>query len=204
MSAELPTAVSATKRRWSERNRCAMPLMWLIQTGLIVLLLLPAGSCRKASERRTSTEEWYIPENIPVLSTNQAELLNGADQNPPPIPVDVPIDAPTPIQTVSPDGVDQNKPSTPTNVHAELGWGARTRTWSWSPSTDDVGVVGYRLYSYGKLIASVKESPFVEPLGKMAPPEQRVYTVIAYDAAGNESEPSKPATLSQKGGAQRN
>ena len=64
--------------------------------------------------------------------------------------------------------------------------GAKTKakvTLSWTVATDNVGVVGYRVYRNGALAATTTSRTWSEPLKKGT----TNYTVKAYDAAGNEA-----------------
>ncbi len=63
---------------------------------------------------------------------------------------------------------------------------------SWSPSTDAVGVTGYRVFRNGLPAGDSPSSPFLD--GGLTPSTSYTYTVAAFDAAGNVSDPSLPAT----------
>lgn len=96
-------------------------------------------------------------------------------------------------------GPDTTPPTAPTNLVAAYAepWGAEL---TWSPSTDNVGVVGYRIYAYQsgsapRLIATVPGTsyagPFISWLQTL--PGTRFY-VRAVDAAGNVSIASNAVT----------
>jgi hypothetical protein len=64
---------------------------------------------------------------------------------------------------------------------------------TWSASTDNVGVTGYRVYRNGGLLATVTTTSYTDT----APPKGTdSYTVVAFDAAGNASAASAPAVVS--------
>jgi chitodextrinase len=65
---------------------------------------------------------------------------------------------------------------------------------SWSASTDNVGVAGYRVYQGGTQIGTTSAT-FFSSTGLSASTAY-TYTVAAYDAAGNVSGQSSPATAS--------
>jgi chitodextrinase len=61
---------------------------------------------------------------------------------------------------------------------------------TWSAATDNVGVVAYEIYRSGELFLSVSA-----PVLAARVPADGVYTVVALDAAGNQSEASAPVGL---------
>ena len=64
----------------------------------------------------------------------------------------------------------------------------------WTASTDNAGVVGYEVWRDGQLVTTLfnGESSFVDTL--LQPNTAYTYQVSAFDAAGNESQLSDPAT----------
>lgn len=84
---------------------------------------------------------------------------------------------------------DTTPPSVPTGISASLLQSSQIYV-SWSPSTDNVGVIGYYLYRNGLFIASIPGYTFYtdSPSGGLYS-----YTVAAYDAAGNVSAQSSPS-----------
>lgn len=96
---------------------------------------------------------------------------------------------------------DTTPPTTPTSVTIS---GATTTnsyyaqvplTISWSASTDNVGVVGYYIYRNGVSIVSSTSAFNGTSITDSVQPGTYTYTVIAYDAAQNQSRPSSPATI---------
>ncbi|MEA2448402.1 MAG: hypothetical protein QOG63_334, partial [Thermoleophilaceae bacterium] len=76
---------------------------------------------------------------------------------------------------------DTEAPTAPAGVHAEVS--GTTVALGWSPSSDDVGVAGYRVYRDYALAATVPAPGFVD--ADRAPGTSYRYQVAAYDAAGN-------------------
>lgn len=80
---------------------------------------------------------------------------------------------------------DQQAPATPTNVSAQANAYNKV-TVTWSASTDNVGVKGYRLSRDGTTIANVTSgTQYVDT--SVLPSTTYNYQVVAYDAAGNVS-----------------
>lgn len=95
---------------------------------------------------------------------------------------------------VGPDGStgDTSPPTVPTNLAATSVTGT-SATLSWSPSTDTVGVSGYRIYRGGIQVGTAAAASFVD--SGLAPSTSYAYTVAAYDAAGNVSAQSNALTV---------
>jgi len=89
-------------------------------------------------------------------------------------------------------GGDVTPPAAPTGLTATADLATRTIALSWTASTDDVGVVGYRVFRDNGTtpISNVTGTTFNDSnqLGT------HVYTVAALDAAGNQSAMSNSAT----------
>jgi hypothetical protein len=90
-------------------------------------------------------------------------------------------------------GGDVEPPTTPTGLGATSN--SQRVNLSWSPSTDNVAVIGYRVYRDGFLIATTTETSYSDRSGVAS--ETYAYTVSAYDAAGNESSVSSPVSASK-------
>ena len=94
--------------------------------------------------------------------------------------------------TVVAGGGDVTPPSAPTALTATANLATRTIELSWTASTDDFGVTGYRVFRDNGTtpIATVTGTTFNDPnqLGT------HVYAVAAVDAAGNQSALSNSAT----------
>ena len=64
---------------------------------------------------------------------------------------------------------------------------------SWGASTDNVGVAGYKVYRNGAFLVSVTGTAYSDTTVQAG--ATYTYTVYAYDAAGNTSQPSTTATV---------
>jgi chitodextrinase len=94
---------------------------------------------------------------------------------------------------------DTTPPSVPANL-AVTGTTASSASLSWSPSTDNVGVAGYRVSRNGVQIGTTAGTTFTDSGLSASTPY--AYTVAAYDAAGNVSAQSAgvTATTASSGG----
>jgi chitodextrinase len=101
--------------------------------------------------------------------------------------------------TAGSGGGDTTAPSTPANL-AVTGTTASSASLSWSPSTDNVGVAGYRVYRNGVQVGTASGTTFTD--SGLSASTRYTYTVAAYDAAGNVSAQSSgvPATTTSSGG----
>jgi chitodextrinase len=86
---------------------------------------------------------------------------------------------------------DTQAPSVPTNLAARAVSSSQINL-SWTASTDNVGVAGYRIYRDGALIATT-QSPSYSNTGLTASTSY-TYNVAAYDAKGNVSNQSASAS----------
>ncbi len=85
---------------------------------------------------------------------------------------------------------DTTPPSVPTGLSASaVSWS--TVNLSWSASTDNVGVAGYKIYRNGSQIGTAGSTSYTD--GSTSPSTSYSYTVSAYDAAGNNSGQSAAA-----------
>lgn len=89
--------------------------------------------------------------------------------------------APASATPVAPDLSDHVAPTAPTNVIGTAGTGQASL--SWTASTDNIGVTGYRVYRGGQLVGSPAGPSFVDT--GLTNGVQYSYTVKAIDAAGN-------------------
>src|SRR5206468_1565999 len=88
---------------------------------------------------------------------------------------------------------DMTVPSTPTNV-VDLTTGTRQIALDWNSSTDNVGVDHYAVYRNGVQVGTTTVSNYVD--SGLQPRTSYVYTVRAFDAAGNQSALSSSRTTS--------
>ncbi len=84
---------------------------------------------------------------------------------------------------------DTQPPTTPASVQADAVSPASVQL-SWTASTDNVGVTGYRIRRAGTDIGSATGTTYTD--NALTPNTAYSYTVSAYDGAGNESAQSSP------------
>ncbi len=89
---------------------------------------------------------------------------------------------------------DQTPPSVPTNVVGTAGTNQVSLTWT--ASTDNVGVTGYKVYRGGQLVGSPAGPSFTDT--GLANGTQYAYTVAAVDAKGNTSATSSPVNVTPR------
>lgn len=94
---------------------------------------------------------------------------------------------------VNPCNADTTAPSVPTSVTGSA-IDANTVTLSWTASTDNVGVLGYKVYRNAILLASVTTGTSYSD-NTALPSTTYSYTVSAYDAAANASAVSTAASV---------
>lgn len=99
--------------------------------------------------------------------------------------------------TAGTGGGDTTPPSVPANL-AVTGTTSSSASLSWSASTDNVGVAGYRVYRGGVQVGTTAGTSFTDT--GLSASTQYSYTVAAYDAAGNVSAQSSPATATTGSG----
>jgi hypothetical protein len=97
----------------------------------------------------------------------------------------------TPSETVT----DTTPPSIPQGLSASAISSTQIGL-SWSPSHDDVAVSGYTIRREGSVIATTSGSTTSYTDTGLSASSTYTYTVDAFDAAGNHSEPSAPASAS--------
>ena len=96
------------------------------------------------------------------------------------------------------DGVtppaDIQAPSVPTGVTASAQSETSIRV-TWTASTDNVGVTGYKVYRNGSQVGTSTTTSYTDT--GLTPSTTYSYTVSAYDAAGNNSAASSPAATAK-------
>lgn len=90
------------------------------------------------------------------------------------------------------DEGDTEPPSVPQDLSAS-GVTATTVTLSWTESTDNVGVAGYWIYINGTDRQAVADT--TASVTGLLPETEYTFTVTAFDAAGNESAPGDPLSV---------
>lgn len=87
---------------------------------------------------------------------------------------------------------DTKAPSTPSNPKLAVA-GTTQAALYWSPSSDNVGVAGYNVFRDGVLIAQTTVPDYFDT--GLAPGTSHVYSLRAFDAAGNVSSASRTTTV---------
>jgi fibronectin type 3 domain-containing protein len=96
------------------------------------------------------------------------------------------------LSITTPAAPDTTAPSTPTNL-ATTKNSYNEVDLSWTASTDNVGVTGYRVLRGGVVIATVATTTYNDTT--VLANTSYTYTVVAYDAAGNPSANSNAVTI---------
>jgi poly(hydroxyalkanoate) depolymerase family esterase len=94
-------------------------------------------------------------------------------------------------------GGDTTAPSVPSNL-AVTGVTSSSASLSWSASTDNVGVAGYRVFRNGVQVGTAAGTAFTD--SGLSASTQYTYKVAAYDAAGNVSAQSTGVTATTSAG----
>ena len=89
---------------------------------------------------------------------------------------------------------DTQAPSVPGSLTATIFNGTRVDL-SWQASTDNIGVTGYTIYRNGANLATVLGSTLSYSDPTVSPSTTYSYAVDAFDAAGNHSAQSTPASV---------
>ena len=89
-------------------------------------------------------------------------------------------------------GGDAQAPNAPAGLAGSLGKGKKAHL-SWSGSSDNVGVAGYRIYRNGSAVGTTSGTTYVDAIGGRNPTAS--YYVVAFDASGNVSPPSNSITV---------
>jgi chitodextrinase len=95
------------------------------------------------------------------------------------------------VTTPAAPQVDTQPPTAPAGLTATAAKGKKF-VLAWNASTDNIGVVGYRVYRDGNIVATTTSTAYSDTLGGKSP--TATYSVVAFDAAGNISAASPPAS----------
>ncbi|MEK3884666.1 glycosyl hydrolase family 28-related protein [Paenibacillus sp. PL2-23] len=94
--------------------------------------------------------------------------------------------------TISSSGSDTQAPTVPQSF-VSTGVTTTTASFSWSASSDNVGVAGYRIYRNSILVGTTASLAFTDT--SLTPDTTYSYTIKAYDAANNESSASSAVSV---------
>ena len=101
-----------------------------------------------------------------------------------------------------PPSSDTQSPSIPSDLRA-VSASFTSIGLAWAPSTDNVGVIGYRIYRDGMLVATVWVLPVYVDVG-LTPVTTYSYAVSAFDAASNVSSQSLPISATTASATENN
>lgn len=99
------------------------------------------------------------------------------------------------VRTEKLPAVDTEAPTAPKNVHS-MGETSNSVDLMWMAATDNVGVDHYKIFRNGSLIKSISETRFMDT--RLQAGANYTYTIVAVDAAGNESVESAPFSVKTK------
>ena len=139
-----------------------------------------------------ATAQWYDPTNGTYTAIAGSPFANtGAKQFTPPGSNNAGAgDWVLVLETSSSSG-DTQAPTVPSGLTATSISSSQINL-SWTASTDNVGVAGYLVFRNNIQIASTTQTSYSDT--GLVPSTSYTYTVAAYDAAGNVSPVSSPAT----------
>ena len=111
----------------------------------------------------------------------------------------VPTGSVPPPSSPVPPPLDVVAPTAPAGITAAVLQRQKQIQVSWLAATDNVGVVGYRVYRNGALVGTVASTSWTDTLSASTV----TYYVKAYDAAGNVSASSPSVTNGSSGGGSK-
>jgi chitodextrinase len=106
---------------------------------------------------------------------------------------------PASATTLAAGSSDTQAPSAPGTLSATA-TSSTTASLSWSAASDNVGVLGYRIYRNGAEVGTSSTTSFSDT--GLSPSTTYSYSVVAFDAAGNTSSTSPSAIVTTPAGSQ--
>ncbi|MCK9858529.1 lytic polysaccharide monooxygenase [Paenibacillus sp. ATY16] len=94
------------------------------------------------------------------------------------------------ITTTAPPAIDTSAPTAPGGLHIMGTPTSSSMMLMWSPSTDNVGVTGYKIYNGSTLVATTSGTATSYTVTGLAASTTYNFAVYAIDAAGNQSSAS--------------
>jgi chitodextrinase len=138
------------------------------------------------------TAQWFDPSNGTYSSISGSPFANAGTKQFAPSGVNNAGDQDWLLVLTASAVPDTQPPTAPANLSA-LAVSATQVNLSWNASADNVGVTGYKVFVNGILLTSTGATFQVE--SGLNPNSTYTFTVSAYDAAGNVSPLSSPATV---------
>ena len=123
---------------------------------------------------------------VPAPGFSDSGLATGTEYDYEVLAIDGVGNTSAPAQVTTSTVTDVADPSIPADLAALPGFATVDLTWS--PSTDNAAVTGYRVYRDTLLVGTVGTPGFVD--GGLIPGTGYDYAVTAVDSAGNESDPA--------------
>jgi uncharacterized repeat protein (TIGR01451 family) len=103
------------------------------------------------------------------------------------------------VRTPGSGPTDSTPPSAPGTLSGHGNASPPSVALSWGVATDNVGVVGYKIYRGSTQIATATGTTYTD--SQVAPGVSYLYSVRAYDAAGNTGAPSNAVSVQVPGGS---
>lgn len=153
------------------------PVQQFTKPSTVVSHAVCRGDGALAQKEGSNTyNEYFLSGTLPTKTCNDAtqQNTNTTQQN----------------QTTTEEEDDTSAPTKPTGLTATPGLNSVSLTWT--ASTDDTKVTGYRIYRDGQQVGTATTANYSDT--GLQPLTQYSYTVTAIDAAGNESPKSTAAT----------
>ena len=166
--------------------------------------IVAVGTQNYSSDMADVLLKWNAEDPVSQVEINRNTILEGIQGNRNPF-IDNPAFATTiwggPQAQNRFDGsvvIDTQVPTAPTNLYATNTTQTQT-TLSWSPSTDNVSVLGYRIYNG---IVQIGSSPTANyTLTGLTANTNYTLSIKAFDASGNLSSASNTITITTQGNA---
>lgn len=102
--------------------------------------------------------------------------------------------------TTNPTVADTEAPTAPSNLRVNGNPTSASVSLAWNPSTDNVGVTGYKIYRDSSLAGTVSGATSNYTVAGLSPNTAYTFTVHAIDAAGNESSASNSVSATTADG----
>jgi phosphatidylinositol-3-phosphatase len=170
------------------------------QSVCLILKETPAGGTSTVGSAQSciaATTAWtaFAPVSYTVAHSGDQLTVNVQDASP---AKGASFDIDDLVLTAGGSG-DQTPPSVPMGVTATAA-SSTSATVSWNPSTDNTGVAGYDVLRDGTHVMTVAGTVTSWTDTGLSPQTTYSYTVDAFDAAGNVSNPSAPASVTTPAG----